>query len=375
MFENHETREAYDIALVQKMLVLNFITSYLPVFLTAFVYVPFANVIVPYLDVFRVTVRPFVSPEDEKIIDHADFRINPARLKKQVIYFTVTAQIVNFAMEAIVPFILRHVLRKYKAYTEENSKNDKSAVAYNDAEDEVEFLTRVRNEADLPEYDVTADLREMVIQFGYLSLFSPIWPLVPVSFLINNWIELRSDFFKICKECKRPVPERADTIGPWLDMLGLLAWLGSITSSALIYMFRNNEQVSDQDEPTVQLSGWALLLTVFFAEHIYLAVRYAVETTMAKIETPSMRKERAEKYLLRKNYYLSVQSNDFAEDRDSGQEEEITRASLEQDARDRSLSRTSDSDRFWGRQKSWREASQIGASIISSYQQESKKER
>lgn len=54
-------------------------------------------------------------------------------------------------------------------------------------------------------------------QFGYLTLFSPVWPLASVSFLINNWIELRSDAVKICVEMKRPVPHRADSIGPWLE--------------------------------------------------------------------------------------------------------------------------------------------------------------
>lgn len=41
--ENHETSDAYDVALTQKVFVINFITSYMPIFLTAFVYVPFAS--------------------------------------------------------------------------------------------------------------------------------------------------------------------------------------------------------------------------------------------------------------------------------------------------------------------------------------------
>lgn len=364
--ENYETKEDHDVAFIQKMLVINFITSYLAIFLTAFVYVPFAGVIVPYLDVFRVTVRPFVSQEDEKTINHSDFKIDPARLRKQVIYFAVTAQIVNTCMETVVPFIMRKLAIKYKEYSEEKANgNDKSTPAYDDHPDEIGFLKKVRNEADLPEYDVANDLREMVIQFGYLSLFSTVWPLVPVSFLFNNWLELRSDFFKICKEFKRPVPERADTIGPWLDTLGLLAWVGSITSSALVYMF-SNEGLGRDGNPA-DIRGWMLMVTIFFAEHIYLAVRYAVKATISKIETPSIRKERTQKILLRKNI-LGTLSGPQAKPDISDKTVEITHASLEEDARARTLQEAHPSDQFWGRQKNWSESLQIGTTIIKAYQ-------
>jgi hypothetical protein len=37
--------------------------------------------------------------------------------------------------------------------------------------------------------------------------------------LINNWLELRSDAFKMTYHTRRPVPSRVDTIGPWLENL------------------------------------------------------------------------------------------------------------------------------------------------------------
>lgn len=298
-YENYETHEAYDIAMTRKVFVINFITSYLPVFLTAFVYVPFASLIVPYLDVFQVTVRPFVSKEHATTRTH--FSIDPDRLRKQVIYFTVTAQIVGFAMETIVPFLKQNLLRKYKEYNRkkngkaenEGNKNgasgseseEDSSVSFDDPPEEAKFLKRARNEAELSHYDVTDDLREMCIQFGYLALFSPVWPLVPVSFLVNNWVELRSDFFKICVECRRPLALRADTIGPWLENLGFLSWVGSVTSAALIYMFSNG-QAGPNGEPTA-IKGWALLLSIFFSEHLYLIIRYVVRAAMAKLEPPT----------------------------------------------------------------------------------------
>ncbi|KKK18217.1 hypothetical protein AOCH_004532 [Aspergillus ochraceoroseus] len=377
-YENYETQTAYDMALTQKIFVINFITSYLPVFLTAFVYIPFASLIVPYLDVFHLTVRPFVSKEHATTA-RAEFAIDPARLRKQVIYFTVTAQAVNFAMETIVPMLKQRALRKYKEYQKKRTERTDSgldgearkasAASLDDPKDEVQFLTRVRKEAELDDYDVTEDLREMCIQFGYLALFSPIWPLVPVSFLVNNWIELRSDFFKIIMECKRPSPERADTIGPWLDSLGFLSWVGSITGAALVYMF-NTGTGGPSGEPSA-IKGWALLLTIFFSEHLYLMVQYVVQTTMSKLEPPSVRKERTENFLVRKKYLestLGVRSSDDEEDivmEDHSMEvSDITRKSLEDDARNWSRHGTEPEERFWMRQKGWKESAKVASSFI-----------
>ncbi|OJJ50716.1 hypothetical protein ASPZODRAFT_148155 [Penicilliopsis zonata CBS 506.65] len=393
-YENYETQDAYHTALTQKIFVINFITSYLPICLTAFVYVPYADRIVPYLDVFRLTVRPFVSKEHASAA-RADFSIDPARLRNQVIYFTVTAQIVGFAMETIVPYVKQHLLREYKAYRKNNQSNgngdsSEKTVAYDDPAEEVQFLTRVRNEADLPAYEVTDDFREMCIQFGYLALFSPTWPLVPVSFLINNWVELRSDFFKICIECRRPVPQRCDTIGPWLDSLGFLAWVGSLSSAALVHLFRNGvvagtppdispKGLNNNNKGIEDISGWALLLTLFCSEHLYLAVRYAVRAAMDKFEPPNARRERAARYVMRKRLIeSSLNSNPDTppgETSTEGLEDQITPASLEADARDASLHDTDPTEKFWTHQRGWRESAQIGARIMAQGVQEAKKEK
>ena len=363
-YENWQTTESYDAAMTQKIFILNFITDYLPIFLTAFVYVPFGRLIVPYLDVFQLTVRPFAENETQLTTPKAGFIIDPARLRKQVIYFTVTAQIVNFAMETIVPYVKRQGFHKYKEMKSERAAKKggaSSSVAMNDQPEEAEFLTRVRNEAELDLYDVTTDLREMVVQYGYLALFSVVWPLTPVSFLVNNWIELRSDAVKICVEMQRPTPFRADSIGPWLDSLGFLTWLGSISAAALVYLFSNDGLGPDGSPATIK--GWALLLTIFAAEHIYLVVRLAVRVAISKIDSPGMQKERAERMMVRKRY-LQESLGDDALDLPPSDVEKISRASLEEDARQGSLGTSTPQDRFWARQKGWQESAQVGTGLI-----------
>ena len=56
--------------------------------------------------------------------------------------------------------------------------------------------------------------------------------------LLNNWLEMRSDAFKIAVHTRRPIPARTDTIGPWLDTLAFLTWVAALSNSALVYLFR-----------------------------------------------------------------------------------------------------------------------------------------
>ncbi|PGH11941.1 hypothetical protein AJ80_06906 [Polytolypa hystricis UAMH7299] len=407
VYENYETQDAYDEALTQKIFVLNFITSYLPIFLTAFVYVPFGSVIVPYLDVFGLTLRPGdPTPQKAEGKFHPKaFQIDPSRLRKQVIYFTVTAQIVNLGLETIMPVAKQRLFRKYKEMSEKKQekaspRSVKIAAVLDDAPGEAAFLARVRDEAEQDEYDVTTDLREMCVQFGYLTLFSPIWPLAPISFLINNWIELRSDFVKICSSCRRPTPFRADSIGPWLDSLAFLTWLGSLTSAALVYMFSNDGE-GPNGTPSV-ISGWALLLSIFFSEHLYLLFRWGVQVAISKVDTAASRKEHAQRYLIRKAHLDNAMQEEEAQPSQHRAENEaattttnrsrassfepgaprssmsvsyqqeiireeeakISRESLEDDARRLSLHDIPPSSLFWARQRGYAECAQVGVVIM-----------
>lgn len=366
-YENYETASQHERAMTAKIFVLNFITSYLPICLTAFVYVPFGSVLVPYLDVFSVACRPFAENEKQlKTPSPSRFEINPARLRKQVIYFTVTAQIVNFAMEVVVPYLKRQGFIKFKQMQSERAAKSgvtRPSAAADDPAEEKEFLARVRSEAELDVYNVYDDLREMVVQFGYLALFSVVWPLVPVSFLINNWIELRADAVKIAVEMRRPTPERADTIGPWLNALSFITWVGSISMAALVYLF-SNDGLGPDGNPS-DIKGWGLLLAIFFSEHLYLGTRWLVATAISKIDSPSRQKERQNMYMTRQKYFQeSLEKTRHIPPPSGEAEDNITRSSLEEDARHGSLKATTEEDRFWSRQRGWKEAAKIGKAFI-----------
>jgi anoctamin-10 len=373
-YENYDTEGAYQTALTQKIFVMNFITSYIGIFLTAFVYVPFGTIIVPYLDIFSLTVRPFAEHEKQlKAPQPGTFAINPDRLRKQVFYFTVTAQIVNLGMELIMPYVKRHGFAMYKDMQSKRARGTAPAASASDPPEDAEFLKRVREEADLSVYDVTTDLREMVLQFGYLSLFSVVWPLTAVSFVINDWFELRADALKICVEMQRPTPWRADTIGPWLDSLSFLTWLGSLTTSALVYLF-SNDGLGPDGHPA-NIKAWALLLTILLSEHIFFLFRWGVRVVISKLDSPGLQKERRERFMVRKQYFEESLSALERLPKMTDKGEQITRESLEEDARSSTLRESTPEIRFWNRQRGWRETAAVGKSFIEKAQAEPSGER
>ncbi|RKF73318.1 uncharacterized protein GcM1_244016 [Golovinomyces cichoracearum] len=282
--ENYKSQESYEASMTHKIFLLNFITSYLPLILTAFVYVPFGRVLAPYFKLFHPIVNSLTKTEEQVFLLSSDFTINKDRLKSQAIYYTLTGQIINFALEAVVPCAKRKVFSKLKEVkTSRNSKRVCGDLEIIDNSNESTFLTRVRNEANMEKYNVTSDFREMVIQFGYLSLFSIIWPLTATSFLINNWFEIRGDAIKIAMETQRPIPRRADSIGSWINALGFLAWLGSLTTAALLYLFSGDGLGPDGAPWDIKV--WGLLMTILLSENLYLVTQICVRKLFSKVDS------------------------------------------------------------------------------------------
>ncbi|KAF2090717.1 hypothetical protein K490DRAFT_71072 [Saccharata proteae CBS 121410] len=286
-YENHRTQDRHEASLTQKVFVLNFITNYLPILLTAFLYVPFGNVVVSHLEVL---LRAVLSDTSKFV---SDFTVDPSRLRNEVVALTVTGQLSNFFEELVLPFIKHKAERWYKDYSTERAKVATINHVVADEPDELDFLGHARTQAQLEPYNVQDDISEMVIQFGYLALFSPVWPLVSIGFLINNWIELRSDFLKICIDHQRPAPIRTDGIGPWIDSLGFLTWMGSITTAATVHLFGNDSAAGTR-------AWYALPLTIFLSEHIYLLLRYVVRIALQRLGSDQIRKRHKKRYAQRK---------------------------------------------------------------------------
>lgn len=97
------------------------------------------------------------------------------------------------------------------------------------------------------------DYAELAVQFGYITLFVVAFPLAPFLALANNYVETRSDAFKLLTQMQRPVPRGAEDIGSWQQVFTIIACISVLTNSALV---RNqNLSYSSHKDNTTQRGG------------------------------------------------------------------------------------------------------------------------
>ncbi|XP_067850194.1 anoctamin-3 [Heptranchias perlo] len=75
---------------------------------------------------------------------------------------------------------------------------------------------------------------EMVLQFGFTTVFVAAFPLAPLLALLNNIIEIRLDAYKFVTQWRRPLPARATDIGIWYGILEGIGVLAVITNAFVI---------------------------------------------------------------------------------------------------------------------------------------------
>uniref|UniRef100_A0A674PDH8 Anoctamin n=1 Tax=Takifugu rubripes TaxID=31033 RepID=A0A674PDH8_TAKRU len=81
---------------------------------------------------------------------------------------------------------------------------------------------------------LTPEYMEMIIQFGFVTLFVASFPLAPLFALLNNIIEIRLDAKKFVTELRRPVGARAKDIGIWYNILRGVAKVAVIINAFVI---------------------------------------------------------------------------------------------------------------------------------------------
>lgn len=74
----------------------------------------------------------------------------------------------------------------------------------------------------------------MLVQMGYVVLFSSAFPLAGLCALGNNLLEIRSDAFKLAHVHQRPFGQRVANIGTWQNAFSLLGLAAVIVNCALI---------------------------------------------------------------------------------------------------------------------------------------------
>jgi len=151
----------------------------------------------------------------------------------------------------------------------------KEFIAAKMADEEEEEKSEAEIQMEKGRYSNTIDdMSEMIVQFGYVTLFVMAFPLLPLLAIINNIFEIKVDAVNLVMSSQRPDPNGSDGIGSWNSVLGMFSIL-SVANNALLITSRTNllnSVIADSDEN--------VKLWFFSIFSIFLAIIVAIEKSV-----------------------------------------------------------------------------------------------
>ncbi|XP_019876334.2 anoctamin-4-like isoform X1 [Aethina tumida] len=75
---------------------------------------------------------------------------------------------------------------------------------------------------------------EMILQYGFITLFVAAFPLAPLCALLNNIAEIRLDAYKFVTQARRPLAERVEDIGAWYGILKAITYAAVVSNAFVI---------------------------------------------------------------------------------------------------------------------------------------------
>lgn len=285
-WENHRTQSQYDRHRVIKLVLFEFVNNFMALFYIAFV--------LQDMEMLRV----------------------------QLATMLIILQAINHLQEAILPLLLQLFNYKVSKWKESNKKmkrtlskehlyentdalplvlNEVIPLKYDDAR-----IEQAMSEGMLDDYEGTYDdYLEMFIQFGYVILFSSVYPLAALFAVFNNIVEIRADAFKLCKTCQRPIARRVKDTGAWHRAFEIIGAMSIMTNCGLLWLSPQIRTIGKD----MGMTDIEFAFTFVFLEHCLLGIRYVlhqaipdkpewVRVALARknhIAKEALKKERAKK--------------------------------------------------------------------------------
>lgn len=225
--ENHRTHTRYNNSIIFKKFMFEIVYTFLPLLYIAF------------------------------------WRLDEKSLTTELVTLYATDEIRRVVTEAFIPFIQKKLSAKKIIKIKDQSRD-----AYFD--EKVHELT-------LAPYEAYDDYLEMVIQFGYITLFANAFPLSGAISLLFNVIEMKSDASKLKSSYQRPIPTVVNGIGSWQSLMNFMSHICLVTNTILIaYSTSFKKAVGDRLFPQDECEQYKLLILVFLLEHIIFIVVYSL---------------------------------------------------------------------------------------------------
>jgi len=267
-WENHRTQEQFERYVVSKLVLFEFVNSFLALFYIAF------------------------------------YMGDVAMLKSQVFTMLIVQQVVNRVQESLLPFLLRRPSSR-RVMNKISKRLDDGIGVEVCQHQEVKGVEQVeKTSLQIPHamfslllepYESTYDdFVEMWLQFGSVFLFSSIYPLAGFFALANNLVELKLDAFKLCRLTRKPTPRGVRDIGAWYGAFSVTSVISVMTNCALLAMDVDLRLAFD-----FGLSDLAWCMLFVGLEHVFLAVRVAIAKLIPDVSSEIKRATDKNEFLLK----------------------------------------------------------------------------
>ncbi|XP_048461960.1 anoctamin-10-like [Rhincodon typus] len=178
-------------------------------------------------------------------------------LRKKLASLLVLTQIINQLIETLVPYLYQTLKGKGAGLKKKTMENAPE-------------IDKIKLQGQMPSFPGMFDeYMELFVQFGYVSLFSCIYPLTAILIVVNNVTEIRTDAMKLCHLFRKPFITPAANIGAWQTAFEMIGFLSVITNCFLISISPQVEEYCAENNIT---SKNALIWTVGI-EHALLTIK------------------------------------------------------------------------------------------------------
>jgi hypothetical protein len=136
---------------------------------------------------------------------------------------------------------------------------------------QIVVYTEAERQAKLKEYNETRtfeDYAEMLIQYGFVTLFVVAFPLTPLLAFINNLAEVHIDAMKLTRRVggyRRPFPRHAENIGTWATIMTITTQISVFTNCVLVIFVADLEFLPEEN--------FGRFLLFLAAEHGLIAIK------------------------------------------------------------------------------------------------------
>ena len=239
-WENIEFQTEYDNALSIKLFMFQFVNSYTSLFYIAFV----------------------KSRAEGCIHDNC-----MQELSTQLTVIFITNLALN-VLELGLPWVFRWMRNRSDLKKYERLKASNPGLVRPTSE-----LTAIEQDSKRSKYETPlTDYMEIALQYGYVVMFCPAFPLAPLLAFGLSLLEVRVDAWKLCHLEQRPFPDQVKDVGVWSTIMRMLSIFAAITNPAIIIFTAG----TFDDYPTN--THWIIFLAL---EHFLLGFQVVVRYLVA----------------------------------------------------------------------------------------------